>query len=406
MRFCMITTFYPPYHFGGDATYVRALARGLVHVGHEVEVIHCEDAYLINGEAQSQTVDSDDGVVVHRLRSQFGFLSPLISQQTGRPGLKKIEIEKLLNKNFDVIHFHNISLMGGPGILKMSKAPVTLYTLHEHWLVCPTHILWKNKTMACDKPDCFKCCLKSGIPPQLWRYTSLIEKSIKHVDCLLSPSKFTAEQHKNIANGVRIEVLPLFSYLDPGNGVVSADHDRPKFLFVGRVTESKGIMELLDFFAKFPEYDLQVVGDGVLLEGQKQKYTSFSNITFFNQLPQQELVALYQNAMALIFPSLAPETFGLAIVEAFACGTPAIVRDAGASRELIDQTGAGFVYNNNEQLKDSIVKLVGNRALRASLGQKSRESYEKYFTSKTHIKNYLNVIKDIQLTNNLKNQCL
>ena len=145
MRFCMITTFYPPYHFGGDATYVRALARGLVHVGHEVEVIHCEDAYLINGEAQSQTVDSDDGVVVHRLRSQFGFLSPLISQQTGRPGLKKIEIEKLLNKNFDVIHFHNISLMGGPGILKMSKAPVTLYTLHEHWLVCPTHILWKNK---------------------------------------------------------------------------------------------------------------------------------------------------------------------------------------------------------------------------------------------------------------------
>jgi hypothetical protein len=27
MRFCMVTTFYPPYHFGGDAVFVQALAR-------------------------------------------------------------------------------------------------------------------------------------------------------------------------------------------------------------------------------------------------------------------------------------------------------------------------------------------------------------------------------------------
>ncbi len=35
MRFCMVTTFYPPFHFGGDATYVRALSRALVARGHE-----------------------------------------------------------------------------------------------------------------------------------------------------------------------------------------------------------------------------------------------------------------------------------------------------------------------------------------------------------------------------------
>jgi glycosyltransferase involved in cell wall biosynthesis len=406
VRFCMITTFYPPYHFGGDATYVRALARGLVAEGHEVEVIHCEDAYLIRGEAPSHSIDNEDGVVVHRLRSHFGILSPLISQQTGHPGLKKTELEKLLNNNFDVIHFHNISLMGGPAILKMSAAPVTLYTLHEHWLVCPTHILWKNKTMACDVPECINCCLKSGVPPQLWRYTSLLEKSIDNVDCLLSPSKFTAEQHKSISNGARIEVLPLFSYLDPKNTVDEVNHNRPQFLFVGRVTKSKGIIELLAFFAKLPEYDLLVVGAGELLAELKLEYARFSNISFVNRLPQQELVELYQQSMALIFPSLAPETFGLTIVEAFACGTPAIVRDAGASRELIDQTGAGFVYNNDEELKSSIVTLVENQKLRASLAQKSRESYEKYFTAKIHIENYLNIIKDIQLTHNTKAQCL
>ncbi len=35
MRFCMVTTFYPPFQFGGDATYVRALSRAPVARGHE-----------------------------------------------------------------------------------------------------------------------------------------------------------------------------------------------------------------------------------------------------------------------------------------------------------------------------------------------------------------------------------
>ena len=34
-------------------------------------------------------------------------------------------------------NFHNISLIGGPGVLPMSRAPVALYTLHEHWLLVP-----------------------------------------------------------------------------------------------------------------------------------------------------------------------------------------------------------------------------------------------------------------------------
>ena len=88
LRFCLPTTFYPPYHFGGDATYVRGLSRALVSLGHEVEVMHCVDAYrLMKGNSMPQDV-ADAGVIVHRLKSRFGFLSPLITQQTGHPGLK------------------------------------------------------------------------------------------------------------------------------------------------------------------------------------------------------------------------------------------------------------------------------------------------------------------------------
>ena len=88
MRFCMVTTFYPPYHFGGDAVFVQALARGLTEAGHQVEVVHCEDAYRLKQEAPPITTEDPDGVVVHRLRSRLGWLSPLITQQTGKPGLK------------------------------------------------------------------------------------------------------------------------------------------------------------------------------------------------------------------------------------------------------------------------------------------------------------------------------
>ncbi len=55
MRFCMVTTFYPPYHFGGDAVFVQALARGLTEAGHQVEVVHCEDAYRLKQAAPPVT---------------------------------------------------------------------------------------------------------------------------------------------------------------------------------------------------------------------------------------------------------------------------------------------------------------------------------------------------------------
>jgi hypothetical protein len=95
-----------------------------------------------------------------------------------------------------VVHFHNISLVGGPGVLRMSRAPVTLYTAHDHWLVCPAHVLWKYRHRPCDRPQCFSCSIVSGIPPQLWRYTNLLQHCLEHVDALLMPSEFAAKKHR------------------------------------------------------------------------------------------------------------------------------------------------------------------------------------------------------------------
>jgi glycosyltransferase involved in cell wall biosynthesis len=390
MRFCMVTTYYPPYHFGGDATYVHALSRALVKLGHEVEVMHCVDAYRLKKADPMLSRDvADAGIVVHRLKSRFGFLSPLITQQTGHPGLKARAERAIFRRSFDVVHFHNISLIGGPAIIPWSRAPVTLYTLHEHWLLCPTHIFWKNRSRACDHKTCFTCSLISGVPPQLWRYTRLVERSVTHADVLFAPSEYTAMQHRNAGLKAPIHVLPLYSAIAPESVSPPRQRARPRFLYVGRLIEPKGIGLLLEEFASLPAYDLDVIGDGDLRPKLERRFGHCQNIRFLGPIPQAELVGAYRDATALVFPSLAPETFGLSIVEAFACGTPAIVRDAGGCREPIDATGGGLVYRTSEELHAALSRLANEPGLRERLAACAREGFLRLYTPQRHIEAYL-----------------
>lgn len=400
MRFCMVTTFYPPYNFGGCGTYVRALSRALVVQGHAVEVIHCLDAYRIKSKHSMPDEGSDEGIVVHQLESAFGFLSPLITQLTGRPGIKSRATRATFTRSFDVVHFHNISLVGGPAVMTQSKAPVNLYTLHDHWLLCPTHVFWKNNSKPCDRPTCFSCSLASRIPPQLWRYTRLVQRSIAGVDAILAPSENTATLHRDRGLSPPIHVLPSFSAIEP-QIERTPRHDRPRFLFVGRLTASKGIVELLQEFAGLPAYDLQVVGEGELRGQLEHRFAACSNIRFLGPKPQAELASIYQDATALILPSLVPETFSLTIVEAFACGTPAIVRDVGGARELIEATGGGLIYRTSEELRLLLSRVAHEPGFREALAGRARGGFLRLYTPERHVKNYLALVDSIQVAKGL-----
>jgi glycosyltransferase involved in cell wall biosynthesis len=391
----MVTTFYPPYNLGGCGTYVRALSRALVAQGHDVEVMHCLDAYRLKSIDPMPDEDRDKGIVVHRLESPFGFLSPLITQLTGHPGIKSRAIRNVLDRSFDVVHFHNISLVGGPALITQSRAPVNLYTLHDHWLLCPTHVFWKNNSKPCDRPTCFTCSLASGIPPQLWRYTRLAERSIAHVDAMLAPSEYTARRHRDSGLKRPIHVLPSFSAIEQQSDH-KPRHDRPRFLFVGRLTASKGIVQLLEEFAGLPAYDLHVVGDGELRSKLERRFSSCPNIRFLGLKPQAELVPLYQNATALILPSLIPENFPLSIVEAFACGTPAIVHDSGGAGEPIEATGGGLLYQTSEELRAALSRVAHEPRLRETLAGRARNGFLRLYTPERHVKNYLALVESIQ----------
>jgi len=396
MRFAMVTTFYPPYSFGGDGTYVRALSRLLATMGHEVDVVHCADAFeLLNHGPPIATAAHDPGVRVHSLRSGLGALSPLVTQQTGQPGVKAEALRRILNQDFDIIHYHNISLVGGPGVLRLGRARAKLYTLHEHWLLCPTHILWKNRSRGCDKQTCFSCSLRSGIPPQLWRYTRLRDAALEHVDRLISPSEYTAARHRAAGIARPIEVLPMFSALEQSSAAPEPSSVAPYFLYVGRVTASKGIHLLIREVAGIPTINLLVAGSGDMRAALMREYGPAANITFLDAMPQERLAGLYAGARALVLPSLAPETFGLTVVEAASFGVPAIVsQSAGGAREFVLASGGGAVYATQAELGATLARLAAQPDYASELGRRARAAYFQSYTREAHIAGYMRCVEE------------
>ena len=89
-------------------------------------------------------------------------------------------------------------------------------------------------------------------------------------------------------------------------------------------------------------------------------------------------------------------TFGLSIVEAFAYGTPAIVHDAGGSRELIDATGGGIAYRMNAELLEALRELFTDVGLRAGLGRRACAGFERLYTQRQHVDAYLACIDSIR----------
>lgn len=390
MRFLMVTSFYPPHHFGGDAVYVRQLSRALVQRGHSVRVVYCYDSYAASGgKLGADVVREDDGVEVHMLSSRFGVLSPLLSHQTGWAGLKARTIASELSAPVDVVNFHNVSLMGAPAILSQATAPVKLLTSHDHWLVCASHIFWKNGREPCDKRTCLRCQIASKRPPQLWRGTGMLNRRLAALDRILAPSAYTAAEIARQYPALPSSVLPLFAptaYDILAEGTVS---EEPRFVYAGRVTRSKGIDRIARLFRHRPGYRLDVLGDGDLLGPLRSELGDLPNVEFHGQLEQHELPRFYRRATATILPSLAPESFGLTTIEGFAQGTPAIARDAGAAGEPIRQHGAGIVFDTDEAALEALDRLAGDAALRMEMGERARKAYLRYYTQDVHLEAYL-----------------
>ncbi len=397
----MVSTFYPPYNFGGDGMHIYRLSNELAKKGHFVDVFYCEDSYLLlNGKHPTAEFPNHPNINVIKLKSRAGFLSPLLTQQTGVPILKD-KLKKALEENdYDVIHYNNMSLIGISALSYGSAEAIKLYTTHEHWLICPMHVLWKYNREVCTTKNCLSCQLHGKRPPQAWRYTGLMEKMLKHVDCFLSPSRFTLRKHLENGLDIPIKQMPYFLPTPPEeneNTEAGRNSVRPYFLFVGRLEEIKGVQNIIPVFRKKPEYDLLIAGDGNFTENLKKQAKGVSNIKFTGRVDQARLRSLYKSAVAVIVPSICYETFGIIIIEAFSRKTPVITNNLGALPEVVEDSGGGFIYETEAELIEAMDKIAGSPSLRNELGEKGHAAYLKYWNEEAHLERYLGLIKELKL---------
>lgn len=389
-----LTTFYPPFSFGGDAMYIHRLAHAQADAGHTVDVVHCVDAYhLLHPAAPPIAFASHPNVTVHSLRTGHRVLSPLVTQQTGRLGFKWSAVRQVIDSRpFDVIHYHNISLLG-PEVLTLkprSGQAIKLYTTHEHWLICPMHVLWKFNERPCEKPECLKCTLLAKRPPQLWRSTGLLERAARHVNRFVSPSRFTAAMHAERGFSQPVEHLPYFIERvdDDWQRPAPRPHDRPYFLFVGRLEYIKGLQTLITVWSRVRDADLLVVGTGSAEQALRAQAAGNPRVVFLGPKPQRELGTLYFHAIACIVPSITYETFGMINIEAFARKTPVIARNLGALPEVIHDSGGGYVYSTDEELLKMMGELAESPAMRTEFGERGYAAFERWWTREAHLKQY------------------
>jgi glycosyltransferase involved in cell wall biosynthesis len=389
----MVTTFYPPYNFGGDGIFVQRLSQELVRRGHHVEVIHCRDAYrLMAGGKPTRDYDHVPNLTVHGLESSFGFLSPLATQQTGRPFFKAAAIRRILGRGFDVIHFHNMSLLG-PEVLKYGEA-IKLYTMHEYWLVCPTHTMVRFNRAPCMRPYCFACTLVHKRPPQWWRYSGMLRAAAKHVDAFIAPSRFIAEKHREM--GFEAPIVHLPHFIPETNALESPTDDvgKPYFLFVGRLEKLKGVQTLIPVFRNYPKARLLIAGTGDYEPELRRLAGGSENIQFLGYCSIQQLPSLYRQAVAIVVPSIWFENLPLVLLEALRERTPVIVRDLGALPEVVEDSGGGLVYRTDNELLAAMDDLLENPEKRQSLSEHGYDAYRRYWTTESHMRRYLALIRE------------
>ena len=396
LRFVMVTTFYPPYNFGGDGTYVRRLAHALLRRGHHVDVIHDADAYRVLSGKEPDPIVEPPGLTVHRLESRLRTLSLLATQQAGHPIVHGGQIKRLLAAgDYDVIHFHNVSLMGGPGVLAYGDA-IKLYTAHEHWLVCPSHILWRHGREVCTGRECLRCVLRHRRPPQLWRQSNLLADMAQHVDVFCALSQFSADKHAEFGFPAPMTVVPSFLPDTPPLPPAKLQaQDTPYFLFVGRLEKIKGLQDVIPHFGDDAPAELWIVGDGDYAPELRRLAEGKRKVRFLGQRPAESIPPLYRDALALVTPSVCYEVFPLVVLEAFKEATPIIARRLGPYPEIVDQTGGGLLFHDAATLRQALSTLAQDPALRARLGAAALRGFQSRWTESVSLGRYFELIREV-----------
>ncbi len=220
----------------------------------------------------------------------------------------------------------------------------------------------------------------------------LMARSVKIAERVIVPSQTTADDLQEILHVPceRIAVIP--HGVDPIN-VSQANgsyrmRERPYFLAVGTIEPRKNFEGLIHAFSQFVhenhlpgQVDLLIAGKkGWLYQSVLEapgKWNVGGNVFLLEYVSKENLRTLYQNALALVYPSFY-EGFGLPVLEAMAYGTPVIASNQGALREVSGDAALLADPSDTTAFSEYMTQIWENRELRALLGQKGRDRAKGY----------------------------
>ncbi|RLE45501.1 MAG: glycosyltransferase family 1 protein [Candidatus Methanomethylicota archaeon] len=181
-----------------------------------------------------------------------------------------------------------------------------------------------------------------------------------------------------IPNGVNTKSIPC--------GAPAGSRDKI-VLYTGRLVEYKGL-EILINAMKYINAKLVVIGDGE--DRQRfQKLAKESNIDalFTGKVSEETKFKWMRRARVLVLPSLNRlEAFGIALVEAMACGTPVLASNLPGVRDVARE--GGMIFNDLNDLINKINKILERDSLATRLGKRGRHSAKKY--------DWSNIVKKIE----------
>ncbi len=396
-RIVMTTTFFPPYHLGGDAIHVSMLTDELLRRKHEVTIIHSVDAYALKrGKLASidRPIDKE-GLTVVPLRSAYGRASPMMTYLTGRNRLAERALEEVVTKSKpDFIHHHNISLLGD-NILKIGKKIPSIYTAHDYWLICPRSDLMYRGKESCQRMRCTRCSIASRRPPQFWR-NSEFRDEYSSLGSIISPSDFLADRLRFFL-GMDSQVLPNFT---PRIQIPSApETNQDYFIYIGVLERHKGLeLALRAFQSGRIRSKLIVIGKGTLEGTVRSAAREMPNrVEYRGFLKDEDKIALLSGAKALLAPSIWNENSPLTCIEALSLGIPLVVTNFGGLPELVSKEKCGLIAEaTSEGLESSISVLENDEPQRKAMSRNALISYEKYHTPELYLKRYLDLVGRVE----------
>lgn len=377
---------------------------------------------IIHNKYQSNNIGGEDIVYNNELNSLQNKLSKenVFSYEVSNDKISKTKlifdvwfnrfyykkIKKIVKENdIDLVHIHNFYPLLTPSVFKAAKdgGAKVIHTLHNYRLWCISGIFYRDSYGICELctnhkfslqgifNKCFRKSIVQSVLSQFsfWYYRAI--KVFDNIDYFFVLTNFQKEKIK------RLGVDESKIILKPNSLQMSFDIQKNKknYIYVGRLEESKGILELLKVWEKLDEkYILTIIGGGYIEKELRIKYKK-KNIVFKGKCSIKETLNAISLSKYLIQPSVWYETFGLTIIEAMSFGVPVIGFDIGTRGDFVEDSVNGFLSNKGNL--HSVIEKSYQYKEYDELSKNSIETakmYENEYIIDKQVKIYQNILEN------------